>query len=199
MTLAGLNPVLVDRINRELLIETPLKPVDLCIVFGTRNGEEAFADEVARLWRRRLFRSLLITGGPTQGVSRSEATILHDLIRERGVPVEDAMLEHHATNTGENVIYSLPVIEQRLGLATVRSVIAVGKFWTSARYLMTLQRHWPSVTKMLASVHFHPVPRDCWMQHDLVREKVVEEWHKLARYKALGYIADLDPATCTWR
>ena len=44
-------------------------------------------------------------------------------------------------NTGENVIFSLPVIDAALGLKNIRSVICLGNSWTARRYPMTLHRH----------------------------------------------------------
>ena len=37
-----------------------------------------------------------------------------------GVPAETDPREHRATNTGENVLFSLPVIDAALGRANVR-------------------------------------------------------------------------------
>jgi len=49
-----------------------------------------------------------------------------------GIPHERILEEHRATNTGENVIFSLPVIEAALGLANIRSVICLGNTWRAA-------------------------------------------------------------------
>ena len=35
---------------------------------------------------------------------------------ERGIPAESILEEHRATNTGENVMFSLPVLDAALGL-----------------------------------------------------------------------------------
>ena len=65
-------------------------------------------------------------------------------------------------NTGENVIFSLPVIDAALGLANIRSVICLGNTWTARRYPMTLHRHWPEVEKMLVTVDSFATPRALW-------------------------------------
>jgi uncharacterized SAM-binding protein YcdF (DUF218 family) len=105
------------------------------------------------------------------------------------MPEDRIILEQRATNTGENVIFSLPMIEDRIGLANVRSLIAVGKYFTSARYLMTLQRHWPSVEKMLVGVNYHPHPPEDWHRVPESRAKALSEWRKLGPYKEAGFIA----------
>ena len=65
-------------------------------------------------------------------------------------------------NTGENVIFSLPVIDAALGLRNIRSVICLGNTWTARRYPMTLHRHWPEVEKMLVTVDSFATPRALW-------------------------------------
>lgn len=187
--MTSLTPDTIDRIERELLIETPLAPADLLFVFGTRHGVPEFLALIEELWRRQLFRVALVTGGPTLGMARSEAAVLAEGMMAFGFPGECLILEEAAANTGENVRFSLPRIEARLGLARVGSLIAVGKFYTSARYLMTLQRHWPEVEKMIAGVCFPPYRRDEWHADPATREKVLTEWRKLAPYLDSGFIA----------
>ena len=100
------------------------------------------------------------------------------------------LTEHRATNTGENVIFSLPILEARLGLANIHSLIALGKATTSVRYLMTLHRHWPQVRKMLVTVNHLPYPMEEWPKHPELRDKVLAEWRKVAAYRDLGFISD---------
>lgn len=185
-----LSPALIETIEREHLIKTPLEPADLLFVFGTRHGVEAFVETAADLWRRGFYRHALVSGGPTLGDPRTEASVIAEAMQAAGVPAGAILTEHRATNTGENVIFSLPVIEARLGLANVGSLIALGKHCTSVRYLMTLQRHWPGVRKMLAPVSYYDHPAEEWPLHEKARERVLLEWSKLAPYKAAGFIAD---------
>lgn len=149
----------IEAVHRDLLIRTELKPADLLFVFGTRHGVPEFLSVIEDLWRRGMFSTVLVTGGATPGGPRTEAAVLADGMSAFGLPADRVILEEQATNTGENVVFSLPLLERRLGLRNVRTLIAVGKYYTSARYLMTLQRHWPAVEKMLAPVHYHAHPR----------------------------------------
>jgi uncharacterized SAM-binding protein YcdF (DUF218 family) len=134
------------------LIETPLRPADLLFVFGTRVDVGERVDEACRLWREGFFRWAIVSGGVTPGSDRSECEIIADAMDARGVPADIILREDRAMNTGENVIFSLPVIDQALGLATIRSVICLGNSWTARRYPMTLHRHWPEVEKMLVMI-----------------------------------------------
>jgi uncharacterized SAM-binding protein YcdF (DUF218 family) len=182
---------LIERINREHLITTPLEPADLLFVFGTRHGVPQFVEATADLWRRGYFRWVLVSGGPTLGVAADEAAVLCRLMVQAVIPREIILTEHRAMNTGENVIFSLPVIEARIGLANVASVIALGKVCTSRRYLMTLQRHWPGVRKMLIAINWFDHPLEAWPEHPALRDRVLAEWAKIEPYRAAGFIADL--------
>lgn len=185
------DPALVELINARHLITTPLEPADLLFVFGTRHGVSEFVADAGRLWRDGYFRWAIVSGGATPGDEQDEATVLSRRMIEEGVPAEVILTEHAATNTGENVVFSLPILERRIGLANIGSVIALGKVCTSIRYLMTLQRHWPQVRKMLWPVNYFGHPVAGWPRHPLARARVLGEWRKIEPYKAAGYIADL--------
>jgi uncharacterized SAM-binding protein YcdF (DUF218 family) len=192
-SLEPLDPRVIEAVHRELLISTDLKPADLLFVFGTRHGAPQFLAVIEDLWRKGMFRWALVTGGPTLGDPKTEAAVLADGLVAMGVPHDRILLEERARNTGENVTLSLPIIEQRLGLNSVGSLIAVGKYFTSARYLMTLQRHWPAAEKMLAPVHYHEHDAADWHLHAESRAKVLGEWRKLAAYREAGYISPWPP------
>jgi uncharacterized SAM-binding protein YcdF (DUF218 family) len=187
-----LEPALVEAINAYLLVRSEIEPADLAFIFGSRHGIERFCDEAARLWHERYFPHVLVSGGVTPGGERSEASILRTLLIERGVDKRAILVEERATNTGENVLFSMPLIEEEIGLANVRSLIAIGKFCTSRRYVMTLERHWPEVRKMLHPVHYHNVARDRWMDDEELCGRVLGEWGRIEPYFKNGFIAEVD-------
>ena len=98
-------------INAEHLISTPLKPADLLFVFGTRVDVEQRVDEACRLWCAGYFRWSIVSGGITPGADRSECEIMADAMIAGGIPRALILREDRAMNTGENVIFSLPVID----------------------------------------------------------------------------------------
>ncbi|MBI2738772.1 MAG: YdcF family protein [Rhodospirillales bacterium] len=180
----------IARINAEHLITTPLRPADLLFVFGQRRGAQQIIDAAVGLWHRRLFRHAIVSGGATQGDPRTECSVIKGGMVEGGVPAGLILEEHRASNTGENVIFSLPVIDAALGRHTIRSVICLGKICTARRYPMTLQRHWPEVAKMLVTVNPYDAPVERWHTDPVFRERVLAEWHKIAPYQAQGFIAE---------
>jgi uncharacterized SAM-binding protein YcdF (DUF218 family) len=180
----------IVRINAEHLISTPLEPADLLFVFGQRRGAQQIIEKAVELWQRGLFRHAIVSGGATQGNPRTECSVIKDGMVAGGVPAHLVLEEHRATNTGENVVFSLPVIDAVLGRHTIQSVICLGKICTARRYPMTLQRHWPEVAKMLVTVNPYAAPVERWHTDPVFRERVLAEVAKIAPYKAEGFIAD---------
>lgn len=105
------------------------------------------------------------------------------------MPPDIILEEHRAENTGENVLFSLPVIDAALGLRHVRSVICLGNSCTARRYAMTLHRHWPEVRKMLVTIDSFATPRALWHTDPEFRRRVLHEWDKIEPYLARGFIA----------
>jgi uncharacterized SAM-binding protein YcdF (DUF218 family) len=184
----------IAEINAIHLIRTPIKPADLLFVFGTCEDVACRVDEACRLWREGFFRWSIVSGGMTPGSNLSECQIIKTSMVERGIPPERILEEHRATNTGENVIFSLPVLDAALGLSNIRSVICLGNTWTARRYAMTLHRHWPAVEKMLITVDSFATPRALWHTDPAFRVRVLWEWDKIEPYLAKGYIAEWPPA-----
>ncbi|MFB9265793.1 YdcF family protein [Bradyrhizobium erythrophlei] len=180
----------IAAINAQHLIDTPLKPADLLFVFGTRVDVAARVDVAVGLWRDGLARWAIVSGGVTAGGDRSECAVIKEAMVARGIPPDRILEEHRAMNTGENVIFSLPVIDAALGRDNIRSVICLGNTWTARRYPMTLHRHWPEVEKMLVTVDSFATPRSLWHADPEFRRRVLVEWDKIEPYKAKGFIAE---------
>jgi uncharacterized SAM-binding protein YcdF (DUF218 family) len=180
----------IAAINATHLIDTPLKRADLLFVFGTRVDELLRAEVACRLWRDGYFAHAVVSGGVTPGGDETECAIIKRAMVAGGIPSDRILEEHRATNTGENVMFSLPVIEAALGLANIDSVICLGNSWTARRYPMTLHRHWPEVEKMLVTVDSFATSRARWHTDPEFRRRVLAEWDKIEPYKAKGFIAD---------
>ena len=180
----------IAAINARHLISTPIEPADLLFVFGTREDVARRVDEAFRLWREGFFQWSIVSGGLTPGSQFSECEIIKSAMVARGVPPERILEEHRSTNTGENVIFSLPVIEAALGLKNIRSVICLGNSWTARRYPMTLHRHWPEVEKMLITVDSFETPRALWHTDAVFPARILSEWDKIEPYKGKGFIAE---------
>ncbi|KZL22921.1 hypothetical protein PsAD37_03210 [Pseudovibrio sp. Ad37] len=149
-----------------------------------------------RLWGDGLVERVLITGGERTALGHLEAHDMCEALVAAGVPRRQIILETRATNTGENVAFSLTRLKG-LGLyEVVGSVIAVGSVSASRRYLMTLERHWPDVIKMIVPANKYPVAVSDWSAHPDFAAEVLTEWGKVQPYLEAGYIRELNPETC---
>lgn len=180
----------VRRVEMELFVKTPLEPADLLFVFGNRVCEDDYAAVAARMWNGGYFKHVLVTGGETVGMKPSEAKVIARKFVEVGIPDDVILLEERAMNTGENVEFSLPILEAAIGLPSIGSVIALGQVCTSRRYLMTLQRHWPEVRKMLHTINWYGHPIEEWPDVPFTRQRIMSEWEKQTLYKRQGFIVD---------
>ena len=180
----------IAEINAKHLIRTPLKAADLLFLFGTREGVAERVEEAFRLWRDGFFRWAIVSGGVTPGSHLSECAVIKAAMVARGIPAEQILEEHRAMNTGENVMFSLPILDTALGLKNIKSVICLGNRWTARRYPMTLHRHWPEVEKMLVTVDSLATPLPLWHTDAEFRRRVLHEWDKIEPYKAKGFIAE---------
>jgi uncharacterized SAM-binding protein YcdF (DUF218 family) len=180
----------IAEINARHLIETPLRSADLLFVFGTRADVAERVEEACRLWSEGYFRWAIVSGGITPGSELSECEIIADAMVARGVPSSVILREDRAMNTGENVIFSLPIIDAAIGLGNIKSVICLGNTWTARRYPMTLHRHWPEVEKMLVTIDSFKTPRALWYTDAEFSRRMLIEWDKIEPYKARGFIAE---------
>jgi uncharacterized SAM-binding protein YcdF (DUF218 family) len=180
----------IAAINATHFADTELSPADLLFVFGTRQDAGLRAEKACALWREGLCRRAIVSGGVTPGSDASECAIIKEAMVARGMPTEKILEEHRALNTGENVIFSLPVIDAALGLRNIRSVICLGNTRTARRYAMTLHRHWPEVAKMLVTIDSFATPRALWHTDPEFRRRVLREWDKIEPYKARGFIVE---------
>ncbi|KZK82552.1 hypothetical protein PsAD46_03682 [Pseudovibrio sp. Ad46] len=191
-----LTPQLIAEIDRYLLVRTEIRKADLCLLFGSHRSAGARVQVTAQLWRDGLVGRVLITGGEYTASGQLEAHEMCEALVAGGVPRHHMILETRATNTGENVAFSLERLKE-LGLFEfIGSVIAVGSVSASRRYLMTLERHWPGVIKMIAPAHKYPVGVADWPAHPEFAAEVLEEWGKVQPYLEAGYLRELNSDTC---
>ena len=160
-----LNADQVARITAYLDATTPLPAyADLMFVFGAR--QLAAAELAAELFHRKLAPLIVVTGGRNPATGLVEADQFFAYLTQAGIPAENIIVENRSTNTLENVVFSIPLIEQKLALASLKTVLAVCKWNHSRRALMTLKRHFPSGIRYYASTYVPDgITRENWPGH----------------------------------
>jgi uncharacterized SAM-binding protein YcdF (DUF218 family) len=165
---------------------------DLGFLFGTRHGVPEFCEAAHGLWRDGMFSRLLISGGRTGSSPLAEADMIADRLVGLGIPEAALILETAATNTGENVRLGRARVAEVMDLASIRSVVVIGKICSTRRYLMTLQRHWPGLRLSVCPVNYFGIPAERWHEHDEFRTRVLGEFDKIPRYLAAGFLEEID-------
>ncbi|WP_229496229.1 YdcF family protein [Massilia polaris] len=167
-------------------------PSDIGFMFGTRHGVDEFCSTAYSLWQARMFGKLLISGGTTPGEQRSEAEVIAERLIAMGMPASSLILETVATNTGENVILGRKRIAEVMDLASIKTVLVIGKVCSTRRYLMTMKRHWPEVKVYASPVNYFGMPTARWNEHDDFRARVVGEFSKIPDYVQRGFLTEVE-------
>lgn len=167
-------------------------PSDIGFMFGTRQGIDEFCSTAYSLWQGQMFGKLLISGGATPGEPRPEAEVIAERLIRMGMPAANLILETAATNTGENVILGRKKIAEVMDLASIRTVLVIGKICSTRRYLMTMKRHWPEVQVCACPVNYFGLPTTRWNEHEDFRARVVGEFTKIPDYIQRGFLTELD-------
>lgn len=139
-----------------------------------------------------MFSRLLVSGGRTGTSPEAEADVIAERLVALGMPESVLILETAAMNTGENVRFGRDRVAEVMDLASIRSVVVIGKVCATRRYLMTLQRHWPGLSLSAAPVNYFGVPAERWHEHEEFRARVLSEFDKIPRYTAEGFLAEID-------
>jgi uncharacterized SAM-binding protein YcdF (DUF218 family) len=165
---------------------------DLGFLFGTRHGVPEFCAVAHELWQNGMFGRLLVSGGRTGSLPLAEADMIAERLVTLGVPESILILETAATNTGENVRFGRARVAEVMDLAAIRSVVVIGKICSTRRYLMTLQRHWPGLNLSVCPVNYFGIPAERWHEHEEFRTRVLNEFDKIPRYLADGFLEEID-------
>jgi uncharacterized SAM-binding protein YcdF (DUF218 family) len=168
----------------------PSSAADVALVFGCGAPwkSESRLNVALDLYRRGLAPHLIVTGGVRMpGRAVTEAEWFRDWLVREGVPPERIHLEMRATNTAENVEYSLPILEMH----GWRRVILVMSDFEGIRAHLTAKRAWRGRGVRLYDCHAPSGDRwhrwTWWMS----RQGWALTWYtlpRLFRYRLLPYL-----------
>ena len=186
-----LNKVTIDDITYDLMPKTEIKPADLLIVFGTTYGIDLFVKNIVDLYKNGFLKKYIIcTGGNKciyNGRDELESVLIKNLLVKNDIPESMILVENKSKNTGENLQFSIPILQQAFGeIENIKSIIGVGKIHATLRFLMTMCKYFPKQEKM-----FYPI--NVFGENDkLLEEKLAIEAEKIPEYLQKGFIAPLD-------
>lgn len=174
-----------------MLVETPLAKADMCLVFGGEHAD-VLATRAAELYHQGYFPLIVVSGGVPTSKGTLECHQMHDRLVALGVPEAAIRVEDRATNTGENVAFTMQLLKKSGEFGKINSVLGIGQIHGSRRFLMTLEKQWPAVTKMFTAPNNFKVSREDWHTDRQFRHAVLHELAKIPKYKARGFITEID-------
>ena len=182
----------LDHVRAYLMLEqTELAPADVIFIFGNKHGVKQSAEKAAALFFAGYSNRIIIAGGVKTANGHTEADAIADILKEKGVPVENMLVENRSTNTQENIEMAQELIKEH-GIEPPKTMIAIGNIAAGRRFLMTLKKRWPEVFTMAANFNAFPTPIDEWQNNALFKEKVLNEYKKIKPYLACGYVEEID-------
>ena len=171
-----------------LFVTTPIKSADLLIVFGTTYGFDEYVEGICDIVERKLTKTILLTGK-----NESENIYNHLIQRDKNIlDKAKVLLENNSTNTGENLQFSLPLLEKEFGkVENIKSIIGLGKDFVARRFLMTMAKYFPTTEKMFYPINVYNVNKENWYNNKVLYQKCLNEWHKIPIYLEKGYIVEI--------
>lgn len=177
----------IEAITDFLFIESSMNNVDLIFVFG--NDWLDTMKEVKTIYEKGISDYILISGhSASKERSESEASRFMRKGVELGIPSEVFLLEKQATNTKENMQFSLPIIEEKIGISKITKILFVCKTFHTRRVLMTAKKFLPASIEY----SFYPVNdernirKDNWWEDSTSFERVIAEVRRIAEYTLKG-------------
>jgi uncharacterized SAM-binding protein YcdF (DUF218 family) len=128
-----------------------LEKADCILVLGSHDTR--VAERGAELFLENYGDSLIFSGGLgrlTDGMwDRAEAEIFSEIAVKMGVPENKIIIENKSTNTGENILFTRRILEERN--LNFNKFIVVQKPYMERRAYATFKKRWPEKHIMITS------------------------------------------------
>ncbi|OGB75379.1 hypothetical protein A2810_02960 [candidate division Kazan bacterium RIFCSPHIGHO2_01_FULL_49_10] len=176
----------VRAITDFIFVDDQPQKVDLIIIPGTSHRQ--LADKAAELYRQGWASKVLCTGGFNDKLNMVESAWAANILCEGGVSLADILQESNSTNTKENAITALALLEQ--GIWEFGRIILVSKPYHARRLLMTFRKVFSGASLLVVPVEDdRQITRDNWHADPKKTAKVMEEMGKISEYYAKGDLA----------
>jgi len=180
------------------LNHTP-KTSDCILVLGSHDLR--VADRGAELYLQGWAPILIFSGGlgnVTKGIWKDpEADRFARIALDKGVPAEAIFIENQSTNTGENILFTQRLLEDK-GL-NPQTFLLVQKPYMERRSYATFKKHWPDKDLIVTSpqISFEDYPTE-----EISMEKVINimvgDLQRIRIYPAKGFQIPQDIPDAIW-
>lgn len=133
-----------------MLMKHELKPADAIFALGSNDINVAV--RASQLYKEGLASLVICSGGNGKDSRflKTEAETYQEKLIQEGVPEEKIILEKKATNTGENILFTKRLLEEKD--LVFRSFILVQKPYMERRTYATFKKQWPGVECVVTSM-----------------------------------------------
>ncbi|CAM4060789.1 YdcF family protein [Lederbergia lenta] len=196
MKISKLKPEdLTDKVRTNLLynnIDDDLKKGDCIFVFGSSKAVQYRLPKALQLYSEGRANKILFSGGVAwNGNSLPEAILLKNKAMAFGIPEKDILVETISTNTKENILSSLIILDRHFELHKVRRLLIVTASYHMRRTHLTLKTYMPSwIECTLCPANDENTKKDNWFKNPYGRHRVIDESNKLIKYIKQGAIVD---------
>ncbi|MFJ7203269.1 YdcF family protein [Streptomyces sp. NPDC098789] len=170
------------------------EPRPCSVAVGLGSHDLGVADTTVDLYRRGMAPLIVFTGATSRTtrarMPRGEAVHYRERALELGVPPAAVLAEPRATNTGENILFTRSLLQEK-GVE-VEDVLLVSKPYEERRAYATARKLWPLVEIVSASspIQFEQYV-DSIGEPNLVFEMLVGALQRLLLYPAMGFMIAL--------
>lgn len=160
------------------------------------------ADRTAELYLQGWAPLVIMSGGFgnfTQNMwTESEADKFAAVAIQKGVPADAILIENKSTNTGENILFTQKLLNEK-GLDP-KSFIVVQKPYMERRSYATFKKHWPDKTLLVTSpqITFEEYPTD-EIPLDRVINIMIGDLQRIHLYPAKGFQVYQEIPAATWK
>lgn len=127
------------------------KPELADIIFVLGSNDLRVADRAAELFKEKIAPIVVCSGanGKMSDFTEPEAKVFSERIISLDVPQEKIILEPNSTNTGENVLFTKKLLEEKN--ITVEKIIAIQTPYMERRTFSAIRKQWPEVECIVTS------------------------------------------------
>ena len=177
----------------------PLAKSDAILALGSHDLR--VADWAAQLWLEGWAPWLIVSGGlgrlTKDAWTQTEATLFAGVAIEKGVSVEAILIEDRSTNTGENILFSKQLLEEK-GL-NLHQFLLVQKPYMERRSYATFKKQWPGKKICVSSP---PIPMEDYPTPSMPMEKVITimvgDLQRIRLYAERGFQEPQDIPPSVW-
>jgi len=177
-----------------MLIESPLPKHADAIVCGGSGMMTDMAGRATELYHQGIAPLIIVSGyanSHTDNVT-SEAELMAKTATELGVPKNAIILDQNASNTGENIINSAKILNERK--TPPQNVILVHKPFMTRRFLATALAQWPNpqpkfyITSAKTTLrNYYNLFKKINDDSNLMIDLILKDYAHLKEYPELGW------------